>query len=210
MLLEEPVSPTPTRPPRKAGGSSSEKPLRLKTPPPLESALPKTPTRKASGSRFQPSPMRTPVSYKGLHMSPSTSLAHYKSNLNPPPLLGSKGKEKEADEDATDEPTDVLRTPSRKRAAVDNPVTPQRSYTFSLMDSPFRTPGGNSSTMSPFRPGFLFDPNDSLALLDDELSRKHDESPSGFYGKHSRGTLLYESPGFTMQGSPSDRRGSFW
>src|SRR6267154_1792743 len=42
---------------------------------------PSTPPR----TTHQISSMRTPLSSKGLKMSPSPSLAHYKSNLDPPP-----------------------------------------------------------------------------------------------------------------------------
>lgn len=133
-------------------------------------------------------------------MSPSTSLAHYKSNLDPPPVViggvaplavsqeGSMATAAAADE------VDPHRTP-RKRAnftnapsIFGNPMTPKKLFS-SAGDSPFRTPLGGST------PRRMFDPHDPRAMLDDELNRMntYDDSPAGLYGKDR---LLYDSPGF--------------
>ncbi|KAJ3559033.1 hypothetical protein NM688_g579 [Phlebia brevispora] len=98
--------------------------VRLITPPPQP--RPCTPPRKrtTSSNSIQLSAQHTPISHRGLHMSPSSSasLAHYKSNLDPPPpaifkpttraplLLG-----------LTDDPSltlpspELTKTPSRKK-----------------------------------------------------------------------------------------------
>lgn len=125
-------------------------------------------------------------------MSPTASLAHYKSHLNPPPpVRGDDGDEE-----------DPMKTPSRKRSQAGSSSafgllsTPARRLIFpGSGDSPFRTPGGlGGSNMSPFRMG-IYDPNDPMAMLDEELTRMGEsgrgDSPGGLFGK-SR--LLYDSP----------------
>lgn len=146
-------------------------------------------------------------------MSPNASLAYYKSNLDPPPVLlfgigpgyGHKnGTDNSGGGDHHAEAV-ILRTPSRKIPALGGPpVTPKRSFSSNQNESPFRTPGGGGGVLgdSPFRtPGSrgVFDPHDPRALLDEELSRmgaqtEDDDSPGGLYGK-GRGSLLYDSPG---------------
>lgn len=162
------------------------------TPPPSTSMIPSTPPR----TRLQISSMRTPISHKGLHMSPSASLAHYKSNLDPPPTISygagpsNAGKEEARVEDEAD----PMRTP-RKQTGTNGaaPVTPKRLMFSSVLDdSPFRTPFG-------FRtPGSrsILDPHDPRTALDDELNRMnaYDDSPAGIFGKGT-GSLLYDSPG---------------
>ena len=68
------------------------------------------------------------------------------------------------------------------------PVTPKRLFNFEY-GSPYRTPQSSKR---------MFDQNDPLALLDDEMARMNklngpEMSPSGLYGRSGRG-LLYESP----------------
>ncbi|KAF8159665.1 hypothetical protein B0H34DRAFT_782336 [Crassisporium funariophilum] len=169
------------------------------TPPP-SLAAPSTPP--PNGQQHQISSIRTPLSHKGLHMSPTASLAHYKSNLDPPPVYGG-GHPLDVSQGAEDD-TDPMRTP-RKRVSNSNtssiyaPVTPRKLIFPSVGDSPFRTPMGGLST-SPFRtPGSrnIFDPHDPTALLHDELNRMgtaYEDSPGGLFGK-GRGSLLYDSPG---------------
>ncbi|KAK0202965.1 hypothetical protein DFS33DRAFT_1489024 [Desarmillaria ectypa] len=179
---------------------------RLASPPPTTES-PSTPTRKSTFGPSFLSPIHTPLSHRGLHMSPSASLAHYKSNLDPPPFVSypeKTGDNEEADEDGDN---DLMRTPSKTRSAATSsalPVTPRRL--FSLGDSPFRTPVGKSSFRS------IYDPHDPTSLLDDELHRMgaagHGDSPAGLFGK-SRASLLYDSPGNVMGGSP-DKWQRWW
>ncbi|KAI0704276.1 hypothetical protein BC835DRAFT_1410345 [Cytidiella melzeri] len=195
---------------------SPERPVRL----PLPSARPSTPPprpctpprrRVPSGSKtLQLSAKDTPISHRGLHMSPSPSLAYYKSHLGPPPsavfhpqapLLTALTSGE--DIGLTLPSPDSLRTPSRKRSAQSSgsgsrrfaefspfaPTTPKR-LVFPSHESPFRTPSR------------YFDPHDPSNLLDEELQRmgdqtQLDDSPTGLFGKRS---ILYDSPGF---GSPS-------
>ncbi|KAF8202541.1 hypothetical protein BJ912DRAFT_945100 [Pholiota molesta] len=142
---------------------------------------PSTPPRSTT---HQISSIRTPLSHKGLHMSPNASLAHYNGGSSIAPLdLAAPDAAPAADED------DPMRTP-RKRGSqhpgapaagataaasvFGHPVTPRRLVF--PPDSPFRTPMAGS----PFRtPG--------------------SRSPTGIFGK-GQGTLLYDSPGYG--GSP--------
>ena len=171
-------------------------PLRPSTPPPNPTAV----------QHLQLSPIRTPLSHKGLHMSPSASLAHYKSHLDPPPPAPSlvfpvSGADTNNAASLTD--SENRHTPSRKRTSGLNPtlfpITPKKllfpppglSYS---QDSPFRTPGSRQS---------IFDPHDPGALLDEELSRlgaqmNGQDSPAGVYeGKKG---MLYESPSMPSPG----------
>lgn len=177
-------------------------------------AGPSTPPRNNNRRKIQISPMHTPLSHKGLHMSPPASLAHYKSHLEPPPTLvygvsssTRLSAQREDDYDA-DEPSELLRTPSRKRNAASSsahPMTPKRLLFSVDGSSPFRTPGGGTLSASPFRTpggsrGGIFDPHDPSTLLDEELSSLGAvgrDSPAGLYGK---GTL-YDSPN-PLDGSP--------
>lgn len=174
---------------------------RSSTPP----TRPCTPPRKrtVSGNIIQLSPQRTPISHRGLHMSPSPSLAHYKSNLDPPPaavflpqapLLS--GMLPPEDSTLT---LPAPRTPSRKRTTPNkggsgskvgiidmSPFTPKRL--FGGVDSPFRTPSSH-----------LLDPYNPATLLEDEINRLnsqefglHDSPDSSLFGK--RGSM-YGSPG---------------
>lgn len=177
---------------------------RLASPPVTEG--PSTPPRKSTFGPSFLSPIHTPLSHRGLHMSPSASLAHYKSNLDPPPCVSypeKTGDNENPDEDSDNDP----RTPSKTRSAATSsalPVTPRRL--FSLSDSPFRTPVGKSSFRS------IYDPHDPTSLLDDELHRMgaagHGDSPAGLFGK-SRASLLYDSPGNAMGNSP-DKWQRWW
>lgn len=122
-------------------------------------------------------------------MSPSASLVHYKSNLDPPPVTPYSLH-------LDDEEHDPLKTPSKKRTISSGgglPVTPRRLFPLAS-DSPFRTPGNVMA--SPFRG--VYDPHDTSAMLDDELNRMtaagHGDSPAGLFGR-SRAQLLYNSPG---------------
>ncbi|KAJ7583238.1 hypothetical protein C8J56DRAFT_953416 [Mycena floridula] len=137
------------------------------------------------------------LSHRGLHMSPSPSLAHYKSHLDPPPPL-------RQDDDADE--IDPMRTPSRKRPYSNSLMGTPRKLVFpGSADSPFRTPGG---ILSPFRLGGLYDPQES-SLLDDELHRMGEQggSPAGLFG--GRGSLLYDSPN-NFGGSPSRHNNHWW
>ncbi|KAF6761656.1 forkhead box protein I1 [Ephemerocybe angulata] len=208
-----PASPTPSR--ANAGGA----PLSLKRVPSAE--RPKTPTSSSNAAasssalpstppqRVQLSSTRTPISHKGLTMSPTASLAHYKSNLDPPPVLFQLGVNRTLSSLAYDEP-DHMRTPRKGSSSagagssimLGPPVTPKRG---GLFDSPFPRSG-----MSPFRtPGRgkdIFDPHDPALLLHEELNRPVlGDSPVGIFGKRS---LLYDSPGPDPWGTPGKKW--FW
>ncbi|KAF8729102.1 hypothetical protein AX14_006408 [Amanita brunnescens Koide BX004] len=164
--------------------------------------LPTTPPRNTS---LQISSVHTPLSHKGLHMSPSASLAHYKSHLDPPPVQPFVTDSDEAQAQISaemDDANEPTRTPRRPTAMLVPPITPKRLYT-NTIDSA-RTPLGGLGT-SPFRtPGSrsIFDPQDPGTLLDEELNRAavgQDDSPIGLFGK-GRASLLYDSPG--ALGSP--------
>ncbi|KAJ6493658.1 hypothetical protein C8R47DRAFT_416233 [Mycena vitilis] len=187
----------------KAGKNKKAKPAKVPV------AAPSTPPRNGNRRKIQLSPVHTPMSHRGLHMSPSASLAHYKSHLDPPPTLvyGSSSTAAQGEDDA-DEPPDLFRTPARKRTAASSsahPMTPKRLLFSIDGSSPYRTPGGGTLSASPFRtPGGsragIFDPHDPSTLLDEELSSlgaAGRESPAGLYGKAS----LYDSPN-PLDGSP--------
>ncbi|KAF8631912.1 hypothetical protein AX15_002169 [Amanita polypyramis BW_CC] len=170
-----------------------------RTPPqsqiPQSLPLPMTPPRATS---LEISSVRTPLSHKGLHMSPSTSLAHYKSNLDPPPPAQSyllDAEESQANVEVEDA-NESIHTPRRPTAVLAPPVTPKRLYSGA---TDVRTPLGGVGT-SPFRTPSsrsVFDPHDPGALLDEELNRAaagQDDSPIGLFGK-GHATLLYDSPG---------------
>ncbi|THH14627.1 hypothetical protein EW146_g5730 [Bondarzewia mesenterica] len=172
---------------------------------------PSTPPRKSTSDTHQLSAMRTPLSHFGVHMSPSPSLAYYKSHLNPPPPSSIH-----ADDNTLPVLGDEhLRTPSRRRASSSNlaldvnvlqtshltpfaPATPRKiSFASTVQESPFRTPGRG-----------IFDPHDPSALLDEELTRLGaqsasmglQESPAGL-GLFARGRgMLYESPDASSPG----------
>lgn len=187
-LFVPPTSPTLER-------RAAKTPLLLLDPQVESSNRPMTPTPCTpppllSSRHLQFSSVRTPLSHKGLHMSPNASLAHYKSHLDPPPTVPFE----EADDDH-----DPLKTPRRRKDSNQgNPLTPRKLFSSSMMDSPFRTPNGVGS--SPFsrtpqaKP--VLDPQDPRTLLDDELQRMGtlSDSPGGLFGK-SRSSLLYDSPG---------------
>ncbi|KAJ7252708.1 hypothetical protein B0H12DRAFT_608168 [Mycena haematopus] len=176
-------------------------------------ASPATPPRDNNRRKIQLSPMHTPLSHKGLYMSPSATLTHYKSRLDPPPTLvygtASSSRLSPQREDDDYEPSDAFRTPARKRNAASSsahPITPKRLLFGIDGSSPFRTPGGGTLSASPFRTpggsrgGGIFDPHDPSTLLDEELSSlgaAGRDSPAGLYGK---GTL-YDSPN-PLDGSP--------
>ncbi|KAI0034452.1 hypothetical protein K488DRAFT_83966 [Vararia minispora EC-137] len=176
--VERTKTPSPRRtPPYRAGLPIPIKPF--VTPPP-RSITP----RKTSSSGHQLSVQRTPLSHLGVHMSPSPSLAHYKSHLLPPPPATSPPAH-------TAEGENVLtRTPSRRRsgaAGIFTPLTPRRLAFAGAGDSPFRTPLYGMG---------VYDPHDPSAALDEELNRIGArasgvyESPAGLF---DRGRL-YESP----------------
>ncbi|TFY67560.1 hypothetical protein EVG20_g3898 [Dentipellis fragilis] len=142
---------------------------------------PSTPPRRLS-TGHQLSATRTPLSHCGIHMSPSPSLAYYKSHLNPPPLPAAApptytdgfGTASRPAEDAEN-----LRTPTRRRTSThitpfNNPVTPRRLTFSGMPESPF---------------GRIFDPHDPSALLDEELARLGaqgsglQESPAGLFAR---------------------------
>ena len=148
-------------------------------------------------------------------MSPSASLAHYKSNLDPPPVIFQSGGNKFLSSLALESESlesDVLRTPRKANnssssaavagsssSALGPPVTPKKG----LFDSPFRT------GMSPFRtPRDIYDPHDPRVLLDEELNRHVlGDSPVGIFGKSA---LLYDSPGVDPWSSSPGKKWSYW
>lgn len=152
--------------------------------------------RNRSGPRL--SPVRTPLSHKGLHMSPTASLAYHKTHVEPPsPFLPDGGINPAVFG------TESVRTPSRRRShghrengpTLFPPVTPRRlvyPVASSSAESPSRTPGSRS----------IFDPHDPSALLDEELARLGakglQESPVGLF--EGRRGLLYESPSIPSPG----------
>ncbi|KAF9219813.1 hypothetical protein BS17DRAFT_788811 [Gyrodon lividus] len=215
-LLPIPISPTldrrarsrkkpttkqpPVLPPTQPTATSLSRPS---TPPPRPSTPPRN---RGATSSIQLSPIRTPLSHKGLHMSPSASLAYYKSHLDPPPptTFNPEGGINPAVFD-----TENIRTPSRKRGhqfthrdrdkdigtTLFPPVTPKKLVfptPGSTTESPFRTPGARS----------IFDPHDPGALLDEEFARLGakgaQESPAGLF--EGRRGLLYESPNIPSPG----------
>ncbi|KAI0058984.1 hypothetical protein BV25DRAFT_1890520 [Artomyces pyxidatus] len=157
----------------------------LVTPP----QCPSTPPRKLSAG-LQLSATRTPLSHLGVHMSPSPSLAHYKSNLNPPPTASVPLNDAELSK-ASDDAENLLHTPSKRRTSSHftpfTPATPRKLTFPGAQDSPFRTPGRG-----------IFDPHDPSALLDEELTRFGaqgsglQESPAGLFGRGAG--MLYQSP----------------
>ena len=192
MPPQRPGSPSPCHKPRwNDRGRNLEAETsraRLSTPPPH----PRTLTAALS-------PNRTPLSHRGLHMSPSPSLAHYKSNLDPPPIASVPGFSSSPREGVDSSEPEGLRTPSRKTgpslstprarpSTIFPPVTPMKRIFPPSGDSPFRTPGpGSPSKM------YMYDPHDPTALLDDEWNRltaaNSQESPlPGLFPR------LYESP----------------
>lgn len=202
--------PSPSQPLKMGTQLISSDAERSTTPPPSSSMIPSTPPR----TRLQISSIRTPISHKGLHMSPSASLAHYKSNLDPPPVMlyGAGPSNASKEEARLEDEADPMRTP-RKRTSTNGaaPVTPKRlMFSTVLDDSPFRTPFG----ISPFRtPGSrsILDPHDPRTVLDDELNRMnaYDDSPAGIFGKGT-GSLLYDSPGAGYLDSPGKWSKSWW
>lgn len=120
-------------------------------------------------------------------MSPSPSLVHYKTHLDPPPIASY----------VPNSDSDLTRTPSRKSSSSQlhqtrPPVTPKKLSFQYTGDSPFRTPSR-----------LVFDPHDPGRVLDEELRWFGNEddlkiSPAGFFDK-SRG-MLYESPGMPSPG----------
>ena len=143
-------------------------------------------------------------------MSPTASLAHYKSNLDPP-LLYNRGHATENASEEDDEAVDLMQTPCKRGLYTDTsnvyepPVTPKKLiFPTGLDDSPFRTPIGGL-VASPFRTPSsrsIIDPHDPRTLLDEELNRignSYGDSPAGLFGK-GRGSLLYDSPGLDSPG----------
>ncbi|EMD39220.1 hypothetical protein CERSUDRAFT_93268 [Gelatoporia subvermispora B] len=222
--LQEPASPTLDR-----VSSTNKHRSSLMTPPPSEAMLPpmpftpparpSTPPAQVGTSRsnLRLSPHRTPISHRGLHMSPSPSLAHYKSHLDPPPaayvpqapLLSVPAGATTSAALAPGSPgASLFKTPTRKRTSGSvfgsggllnlgpspfAPVTPRRLMFGASFESPFRTPSRG-----------ICDPHDPSVLLDEELARLGQSphllgSPTGIFGR-SRG-LLYESPGMPSPGS---------
>ncbi len=191
----------PSTPPPKNAPPTSVKPL---APSP---GHPRTPPRKSSEHHL--SAARTPLSHLGVHMSPSASLAHYKSHLNPPPVMislphgennshnppttkeDSHGHGHSHGHNASEDTENLLRTPSRRRTSSQftpfTPVTPRKLMFMGV------------ATESPLR-GLFDHPHDPGTLLDEELARLcaqttpgrglH-ESPSVGFAQRA---LLYESP----------------
>ena len=193
----QPLSaPLPALVPEPASTATTATHPRPSTPPPRPSTPPRN---RGVTSTVHLSPMRTPLSHKGLHMTPNASLAHFKTHLDPPPLAAFKP------DDGINPAvfdTENVRTPSRKRSyhrdrdAMPShfpPVTPKKLVfpaPGSTAESPFRTPGSR-----------IFDPHDPGALLEEEFAslgaRAAQESPAGLY---DRRRLLYESPNMPSPG----------
>ncbi|KAF8573337.1 hypothetical protein K439DRAFT_1630350 [Ramaria rubella] len=151
-------------------------------------ARPTTPPSHPSGSNVTLSPIRTPMSHRGLHMSPSRSLAHYKSSLEPEwKSIGrpTTPQPRNLDQDDVRFGDDVVfSTPKR-------PLLPS-----GLHASPFRTPARPTKTRTSAWLEQGYDPYDPNTLLADELARhakEPQESPGGFFGKEGK-KLLYDSP----------------
>ncbi|KAJ7672668.1 hypothetical protein B0H17DRAFT_1170882 [Mycena rosella] len=198
-LVKMPTSPTLHR--RKTAtaartGNKSGKRKKVKAArvaPAAAPVIPSTPPRNSPRRKTQISPVHTPLSHRGLHMKRVSVRTQ---------------EEEDHDEDG---PSDLMRTPSRKRNAASSsahPMTPKRLLFPSDSSSPFRTPGGGTLSASPFRTpggqpygrGGIFDPHDPSTLLDEELSSLGAvgrDSPAGLYGKGA----LYESPN-PLDGSP--------
>lgn len=111
------------------------------------------------------SPERTPISHRGLQMSPSRSLAHYKTSLEPEWKVAGR-------------PT----TPTPGSSSLHPP--PRGSALFATPKRP----------IFPSKPYDPYDP-DALLADEIAALRRNDvnESPGGFFGKEGR-KLLYESP----------------
>lgn len=193
---KKPTSHPPPLPALVPEPASTTTHARTSTPPPR----PTTPPRnRGATSAVQLSPIRTPLSHKGLHMTPNASLAHFKTHLDPPP--NTTFNPDDGINPAVFD-TENVRTPSRKRSYHRDkdkdkdgtashvhfpPITPKKLVfptPGSTAESPFRTPGAR-----------IFDPHDPGALLEEEFARLGAraalESPAGLY---DRRRLLYESP----------------
>lgn len=209
-----PVTPTPQRKSRTAKASAHqaistsplERPQSLAFPR-TPSPRPRTPPRRhrvTSGDRLL-SPTHTPISHAGLHMSPSPSLAYYKSHLDPPlpavfhpsaPLLAMPIEGLSTSPTATF--SGEARTPTRRRDGPSSsmtgemlpltpfaPTTPRRTKR-NTFESPFRTPTNK-----------IYDPVAPGALLAEELERQErqqfDVSP-GIFGRRERLGSLFDTP----------------
>ncbi|KZT65039.1 hypothetical protein DAEQUDRAFT_769192 [Daedalea quercina L-15889] len=223
-LSARPAPESPTLEHRPLLGKHQEVSRRDPSTPPPESTqllpLPSTPPnrlctpprrQRVTSSGIRLSPTLTPISHAGLHMSPSPSLAHYKSHLDPPPpasmhfpqapLLAVPTSSQMTPPRSTGSNVDV-HTPLRKVSGTSDPfnlspfapVTPQR-LTYPSFDSPWRTPSRN-----------IYDPHAPSSILDDELYRQSlkDISPS-LLGLSGRPRGLWDSP---LGSSPSVDR--FW
>jgi hypothetical protein len=225
-------SPSPSDPHPLALAPLPERP-HTPPPPPLVAAAatrtppPSTPHKDRDRERdimryLNLSPERTPLSHRGVHMSPSPSLAHYKSHLGPPPPpffflpgpapspasssraplldLGSVPSSQETEPDA--EP-DVLRTPSRHR----------RASAGAGAGAPMLAPHAPVTPKKQLGVSMygIFNPHDPALALDEELRLGgpaharflESQSPAGLFGG-TRG-MLYESPSGPSPG-PWSRR----
>jgi hypothetical protein len=126
-------------------------------------------------------------------MSPSPSLAHYKSNLDPPPVaspgLFSPRRETCIAPSALFLGDHHIQTrgPPSPGAEAFHPVTPKK---FPSLNDLFRTPDSSERMAT-------FDPYDPRTLLEEELARLGTDgvqgSPvAGLYSRESG--MLYESP----------------
>ncbi|EIN09547.1 hypothetical protein PUNSTDRAFT_125734 [Punctularia strigosozonata HHB-11173 SS5] len=200
---------------------------------PARTPPPSTPHKDRDIMRYlNLSPERTPLSHRGVHMSPSPSLAYYKSHLEPPPPMShftshhlaplldinagvgstsvqsSQESEHQADKDA-------LRTPSLARGSGSGPFVLQ-SAGFGPPVTPKKLIFPSFSGTTPLRAGKggVYDPHDPALILDEELRLGGpagflgsglglQESPTGLFGG-TRG-MLYESPNLPSPG-PWSRR----
>ena len=202
----------PSTPPPKNASHTSAKPF---APSPSH---PRTPPRKSSEHHL--SAARTPLSHLGVHMSPSASLAHYKSHLNPPPVMialphgennhhnpptttkedghshnhdhGHNTTTHGHGHNTSEDTENLLRTPSRRRTSAQfTPFTPVTPRKLMFM---------GVATESPLR-GLFDHPHDPGTLLDEELARLCAQSTTPGRGLHespsvgfAQRALLYESP----------------
>jgi hypothetical protein len=154
-------------------------------------SVPERPSTPPNRRAVQLNPHQTPISHKGLHMSPSPSLAHYKSNLDPPPVaspgLFSPRRETCVAPSALLLGDHHIQTPGTEAASTFHPVTPKKFASFNDL---FRTPD-SSERMA------IFDPYDPRTLLEEEMARlgsngAQDSPVAGLYSRESG--MLYESP----------------
>lgn len=178
--------------------SSTTRLFRPTTPPPRPCTPPRRP-----GTSIQLSPQRTPISHRGLHMSPSPSLAHYKNNLDPPPPVASVFLPQApllcggvVSQGAVVLPSpEVLRTPKRKGGRVSIGSAGKGMSIGALVD-----PG----TFAPVTPKRVFSSSTSSSS---NLSHSNPHSRSS---KSSASSTLHESASSTSTGVSTQLSPATW